>query len=74
MAQDCYKIFRTVYAQGVADGLPVAAAQLAAQTAQQDCLSKQSRQITTVQPIVVVPSSSPTAPIDRSSPLGTRDK
>lgn len=74
MAQDCYKIFKTVYAQGVADGLPVAAAQLAAQTAQQDCLGKQSRQVTTTQTIVVAPSSKGTNGDRVLSPLGTRDK
>lgn len=73
MAQDCYKVFKTVFNQAIADGLATAVATAAAQTAQQDCLAKQSRQITTVQPIVVVPSSQGST-VDRSSALGQREK
>jgi hypothetical protein len=74
MAQDCYKLFKTTYAQAVTDGLPVAAAQLAAQNAQQDCLNKQARQVTTVNPIVVVPATKTATLPDRGSILGTREK
>lgn len=74
MAQDCYKVFKTTYAQGIADGLATAVATAAAQTAQQDCLAKQSRQVTAVQSIVVVPSDDTTPGRDRASGLGQREK
>jgi hypothetical protein len=55
MATDCYKLFKTTYAQAVADGLPTAAAQLAAQTAMNSCLGKQNSTPSTVaQPLTGV--------------------
>jgi hypothetical protein len=84
MAQDCYKLFKTTFAQALADGLPTLAAQLAAQNAQQDCLAKQARQIVTAAPIVVLPGTRPTDPgpkdsdnqsqNERAAALGTRSK
>jgi hypothetical protein len=80
MADDCYKKFKTVYNQAVADGLPTAAAQLAAQSAMSDCLSQQSVVTPAVLPTVTtVPEPTEvgggtTRALDRAARLGTRGK
>lgn len=48
MAQDCYAIFKKTYNQAVADGLAVAVATAAAQSAMDDCLKRQGERPSTI--------------------------
>lgn len=78
MAQDCYQLFKSVYNQAVADGLPTAVATAAAQSAMDSCLAQQALQVPAAQPIVTVPgdiSRDPgpsTGDANRGSGLGIR--
>lgn len=78
MAQDCYKLFKSIYAQAVADGLAVAVATAAAQSAMDNCLKQQSLQVPAAQPVVTVPGTMASDPgpaisgDDRASSLGIR--
>lgn len=83
MAQDCYKLFKTVFAQAKTDGLVDAAASEAAGRAMSNCLGLQALQTPAVQPIISVPGGlardpGPTSGSqdinDRSDALGQRDK
>lgn len=74
MARDCYKIFKSTYAQAIADGLATAVATAAAQSAMNDCLGQQSRQVTANQPIVVVPGGRPPEKGPDTSPTDAIDK
>lgn len=58
MALDCYNsVFRVVYAQAIADGLPTAAATVAAQAAMDDCLRSVSSQQAPAVPMTTVAST-----------------
>lgn len=54
MARDCYKVFKSTFAQAKADGLADTVATAAAQSAQADCLSQQSARVPAAQMITVV--------------------
>ncbi len=72
MPSDPLVVFRTTYAQMVANGLPTGAAQLAAQSAMQSALNQQnSRSPIVAAPVQAVRSgrvedTGPTAPVKRS--------
>lgn len=72
MPSDPLAVFKTTYAQAVANGLTTGAAQLAAQTAMQSALAQQnSRSATVAVPVQNVRSgrvvdTGPTAPPKRS--------
>lgn len=78
MAQDCYALFKSVYNQGIADKLPAVAAQVAAQSAMDNCLAQQRLQVPAVSPVVTVPADNNVDPgpttADRGSTLGKRSK
>lgn len=82
MARNCYSIFKSTYAQGIADGLSTTAATAAAQISMQDCLDQQSRQVPAAQPIVIIPGGRPTDErpatksdnVNRAGNLGIKSK
>lgn len=79
MARDCYsQVFRPTYNQAIADGLAVAVATAAAQSAMDDCLKQHSNVVPTVQPMITTAAGDGAAAtpiaIDRSAVLGIRQK
>lgn len=72
MPSDPLLVFRTTYAQAVANGLPTGAAQLAAQSAMDSALAQQnSRSAVVATPVQAVRSgrvedTGPTSPVKRS--------
>jgi hypothetical protein len=80
LAQDCYKLFKSVWNQGKADGLSDATAASAAQQAMKGCLDQQSQQYPAASPKIdvpggVMPDPGPVSPgMDRTSSIGKREK
>ena len=60
MAQDCYKLFKTTFAQAKADGYTDSVATTAAQTAMDNCLKAQNARPTTVATTTTVTENSRT--------------